>query len=54
MSMMMNVIGASHDIDEDTLRKLRGKCVKDVKSLYWKNITRKCCEISKYTLIIQL
>lgn len=32
MSMMMNVIGASHDIDEDTLRKLRGKCVKDVKS----------------------
>ena len=32
MSMMMNVIAANNDIDDDTLRKLRGKCIKDVKS----------------------
>lgn len=32
MSMMMNIIAATSEIDEDTLRRLRGKCVKDVKN----------------------
>ncbi len=31
MSMMMNVIAANADYDENTLRRLRGKCVTDVK-----------------------
>ena len=31
MSMMMNVIGANNNIDDATLKKLRGKCIKDVK-----------------------
>ena len=32
MSMMMNIIAANNDIDDETLIKLRGKSVKDVKS----------------------
>ncbi len=32
MSIMMNIIGANNDIDEHTLKRLRGKCIKDVKS----------------------
>ena len=32
MSMMMNIFGANNDIDAETLTKLRGKCIKDVKS----------------------
>ena len=31
LAMMMNVLSATADIDEQTLRKLRVKCVKDVK-----------------------
>ena len=31
MSMMMNIIGANNNIDDTTLKKLRGKCIKDVK-----------------------
>ena len=31
MSMMMNVLASTADVDEATLRRLRGKCVIDVK-----------------------
>ena len=31
MSMMMNVLASTADVDEATLRRLRGKCVGDVK-----------------------
>lgn len=31
MSMMMNILASTVDVDEDTLRRLRGKCVSDVK-----------------------
>ena len=31
MSMMMNVLASAADVDEATLRRLRGKCVSDVK-----------------------
>lgn len=31
MSMMMNILASTADVDEDTLRRLRGKCVSDVK-----------------------
>ena len=31
MSIMMNVIAAMADVDEETLRKLRIKCVEDAK-----------------------
>jgi hypothetical protein len=31
MSMMMNLLAVNADYDENTLRKLRGKCVADVK-----------------------
>ena len=31
MSMMMNIIASTADVDENTLRRLRGKCVNDVK-----------------------
>lgn len=31
LAMMMNVLSATAEIDETTLRKLRAKCVKDVK-----------------------
>lgn len=31
ISMMMHVIAATSEIDDDTLRRLRGKCIKDVK-----------------------
>lgn len=31
-SMMMNIIGASFEIDDATLDKLRVKCIKDIKS----------------------
>lgn len=31
MSMMMNIIAVNADYDENTLRRLRGKCVVDVK-----------------------
>lgn len=31
MSMMMNILAVNADYDENTLRKLRGKCVEDVK-----------------------
>ena len=33
MAMMMNLIAASQDIDEASLAKLRGECVKEVKRL---------------------
>ena len=32
MSMMMNIIGANFGIDEATLKKLRVKCINDIKS----------------------
>lgn len=31
MSMMMNILAANADVDEATVRRLRGKCVTDVK-----------------------
>lgn len=31
MSMMMNVVAASAEVDDISLRRLRGKCVEDVK-----------------------
>ena len=31
MSMMMNILASNAEIDESLLRKLRGKCVNDVK-----------------------
>lgn len=31
MSMMMNILATTAEVDENTLRKLRGKCVEDVK-----------------------
>ncbi len=31
MSMMMNILASTADVDENTLRRLRGKCVSDVK-----------------------
>lgn len=31
MSMMMNILASNTDVDENTLRRLRGKCVSDVK-----------------------
>ena len=31
LAMMMNVLSATAEIDETTLRKLRAKCIKDVK-----------------------
>lgn len=31
ISMMMNVLAATADVDEETLEKLRAKCVNDVK-----------------------
>jgi len=31
MSMMMNILSTTADVDDNTLRKLRGKCVEDVK-----------------------
>ncbi|WP_367567671.1 hypothetical protein [Lacrimispora sp.] len=31
MSMMMNVLATTADVNEDTLRRLRGKCISDVK-----------------------
>lgn len=31
MSMMMNILATNADFDEDTLRRLRGKCIGDVK-----------------------
>ncbi len=31
MSMMMNILASTADVDENTLRRLRGKCVGDVK-----------------------
>ncbi len=36
LNMMMNVISATHSIDESTLTKLRGKCVMDVKNSHGK------------------
>lgn len=30
-SMMMNILASTADVDENTLRRLRGKCVSDVK-----------------------
>lgn len=32
MSMMMNILGANFELDEETLFKLRIKCIKDVKA----------------------
>ncbi|MEA4875661.1 hypothetical protein [Anaerorhabdus sp.] len=44
MSMMMNIIGANFELDEDTLKKLRIKCIKDVKisvgSINFENIVK--------------
>lgn len=34
LDMLMHVSAANFNIDEDTLSRLRGKCVKEVKSLY--------------------
>lgn len=34
MSMMMNIIAANFNIDDLTLNRLRGKCVKDVKKTH--------------------
>lgn len=31
ISMMMNILASNTDVDENTLRRLRGKCVSDVK-----------------------
>lgn len=31
MSMMMNILATTAEVDQNTLRKLRGKCVEDVK-----------------------
>jgi metal-responsive CopG/Arc/MetJ family transcriptional regulator len=31
MSMMMNILASTAEVDENTLRRLRGKCVADVK-----------------------
>lgn len=31
MSMMMNILAANADVDENTLKRLRGKCLGDVK-----------------------
>ncbi len=31
MSMMMNILASNADFDENTLRRLRGKCIGDVK-----------------------
>lgn len=31
MSMMMNILATTAEVDENTLRRLRGKCVADVK-----------------------
>ena len=31
MSMMMNILARTADVDESNLRQLRGKCVRDVK-----------------------
>jgi len=36
VAMMTHVIGANMNYDEDNLRALRGKCVKDVKSTFGK------------------
>ena len=33
MAMMMNVLAASQEIDESTLMRLRGECIKEVKRL---------------------
>ena len=32
MSMMMNIIAANFELNDDTLKKLRIKCIKDVKT----------------------
>lgn len=32
LSMMMNVLSATLEIDEEQIKKLRGKCIKEVKS----------------------
>lgn len=32
MSMMMNILGANFELDEETLNKLRIKCIKDIKA----------------------
>lgn len=44
MSMMMNILAANADVDENTLRRLRGKCVNDVKksigSVTFEDVTR--------------
>ena len=33
MAMMMNLLAAFHDVDPDSLDKLRGECIKEVKRL---------------------
>ena len=33
MAMMMNLLAAFHDVDADSLEKLRGECIKEVKRL---------------------
>ena len=33
MAMMMNLLAAFHDVDPDSLEKLRGECIKEVKRL---------------------
>ena len=36
LDMLMHVAAANFRVDEDTLSRLRGKCVREVKSLYGK------------------
>lgn len=33
LAMLMNIVAATQDIDRDTLSRLRGECVKEVKRL---------------------
>lgn len=33
MAMMMNVLAASNDIDKESINRLRGECIKEVKRL---------------------
>lgn len=32
LSMLMHIVAAGNEVDESTLRKLRGKCIQDVKA----------------------
>lgn len=47
MAMMMNLIAASQDIDEMSLTRLRGECVKEVKRLNGNFTMEDACEWQK-------